>query len=179
LRREGDALVPTFPQARVHVQEEAWEWANAPSEWDQGSFFSGDFAIWERELKLTMLEGDVEIADGVRVQVTCGHTPGHQIVVVGSGPGSLVYCADLIPTADHLRLPYIMAYDQQPLLTLDEKKVLLAQALEEDWILVFEHDPKVAACRLTERDGQVSAGVRIDLNVHCASPAERDGKVES
>lgn len=160
-------LQPTFPRARVHLQEEAWDWARSPSEWDRASFFGGDFPIWEQELALVLLRGDAEIAAGVRVQATAGHTPGHQIAVVGDGAsaGAVVYCADLIPTADHVRLPYIMAYDHQPLRTLDEKKVLLAQALEEDWILAFEHDPRLAACRLRERDGRVEAGAAVCLNV--------------
>jgi glyoxylase-like metal-dependent hydrolase (beta-lactamase superfamily II) len=160
---DGD-LAPTFPGARLHVQEEAWNWAHAPSQWDRGSYFAGDFPIWDREMDLCLQRGDTEIAPGVRVQVTAGHTPGHQIVVVGEGRDSLVYCADLIPTASHVRLPWIMAFDQQPLLTLDEKKVLLAQAIEEDWILVFEHDPHLAACRLRERGDRVEPGEPVCLN---------------
>jgi glyoxylase-like metal-dependent hydrolase (beta-lactamase superfamily II) len=171
LTREADGVLrPTFPRARIHLQEEAWEHARLPSQWDQGSYFAGDFAIWEREMDLVLLRGDTEIADGVRSQVTCGHTPGHQIVLVGEGQGSLVYCADLIPTGLHVKLPYIMAYDQFPLTTLDEKKVLLAQAIEEDWILVFEHDPLTACCKLVERDDQVEAGQELCLNA-CA-PAD-------
>ena len=83
----------------------------------------------------------------------------------GEGRNTLVYCADLIPTASHVHLPWIMAFDQQPLLTLDEKKMLLAQAIEEEWILVFEHDPHLAACKLTERGGRVEPGQPVCLNV--------------
>jgi len=165
LRAEPDGgLRPAFPNARVHIQEDAWNWARSPGEWDRGSFLTGDFDLWERDLDLSLLRGDAEIGDGVRVHVTSGHTPGHQIVVVGQGEGALAYCADLIPTAAHVRLPWIMAYDQRPLLTLDEKKVLLAQAIEENWILVFEHDPHTAACRLGESDGRVQPGEQLCLN---------------
>lgn len=164
-RSEDGRLTPSLPRARVHLQEAAWEWAANPSQWDQGSYFGQDFEIWERQLDLKMLRGDAELADGIRVHETAGHTPGHQIVVVADGADTLVYCADLIPTATHVRLPYIMAYDQRPLLTLDEKKMLLAQAIEENWILVFEHDPHTAACRLRERDGRVEPGEQVCLNI--------------
>lgn len=162
---EERQLAPVFPNARVHIQQEAWNWAKEPSQWDRGSFFANDFAIWEQTLSLSMMHGDSQIAPGVRVQRTQGHTPGHQIVLVGQGKGSLVFCADLIPTAAHVNLAWIMSYDQKPLMTLDEKKMLLAQAVEEDWILVFEHDPHTVACRLKEEGGRVKPGDPVELEI--------------
>ncbi|NMB77210.1 MAG: MBL fold metallo-hydrolase [Myxococcales bacterium] len=159
------ALTPVFPRARVHLQREGWEWARAPSLWDEASFFQQDLDVWERTLELDFLSGDAELAPRLRVRANAGHTPGHQVVIVGEGSETLVFCADLIPTATHLRLPYIMAYDQRPLQTLEEKEILLAQALEEDWILVFEHDPFVAACRLQEKDGRAEAAEAVCLNL--------------
>jgi glyoxylase-like metal-dependent hydrolase (beta-lactamase superfamily II) len=162
-------LEPTFENATVHLQEECWAWASRPTVWDGGSFFEEDLPIWERRLKLNLLRGDGEIAEQIRVKVTSGHTPGQQIVVVGEGGGqgtaeAVAYCADLIPTASHIRLPFIMAYDHRPLVTLEEKKVLLAQALEENWMLVFDHDPYTPACRLMEEKGRVVAGDAVCLN---------------
>ena len=65
----------------------------------------------------------------------------------------LTYCGDVIPMRAHLRVPSVMAYNLYPLTTVEEKKVLLAQALEDDGVLFFEHDPEVAACRVREEDG--------------------------
>ncbi len=158
-------LLPVFPNAKIHIQEEAWRWAKEPSQWDRGSFFKNDFSIWENELALSMLHGDTEIAPDVRVMRTQGHTPGHQVVLVGQGKDTVVFCADLIPTAAHLNLAWIMAYDQNPLMTLDEKKMLLAQAVEENWILVFEHDPHNTACRLKEEKNKVMPGERMDMEI--------------
>jgi glyoxylase-like metal-dependent hydrolase (beta-lactamase superfamily II) len=165
-RTEGGRLEPTFENAMVHVQEECWAWAGGPTAWDRGSFFSGDFQVWEQRLKLNLLRGDREIAEQIRVKVTGGHTPGQQIVVVGESDigGAVVYCADLIPTASHIRLPFIAAYDHHPLATLEEKKVLLAQALEGNWVLVFDHDPYTPACTLVEQKGRVVAGDAVCLN---------------
>lgn len=165
LKPTGDGrLEPTFDNATVHVQEECWAWAANPTVWDGGSFFPEDLKIWEQCLKLNLLRGDGEIAEQIRVKVTSGHTPGQQIVVVGEGGAAVAYCADLIPTASHIRLPFIMAYDHRPLVTLEEKKVLLAQALEESWTLVFDHDPYTPACRLMEEKGRVVAGDAVCLN---------------
>jgi glyoxylase-like metal-dependent hydrolase (beta-lactamase superfamily II) len=135
------SLEPAFENARVHVQEECWAWASGPTVWDGGSFFPDDLRVLEELLKL-------------------------QIVVVGEEGqnGCVVYCADLIPTASHIRLPFIMAYDHLPLVTLEEKEVLLAQALEEDWVLVFDHDPYTPACTLVEEKGRVVAGDAVCLN---------------
>lgn len=169
-RTEDGRLEPTFENARVHVQEECWAWAGGPTVWDGGSFFSGDLKAFEQRLKLNLLRGDGEIAEQIHVKVTGGHTPGQQIVVVGeggaqSGAGkAVVYCADLVPTASHIRLPFIMAYDHHPLVTLEEKKVLLAQALEGNWVLVFDHDPYTPACTLVEEKGRVVAGDAVCLN---------------
>ncbi|MBN2497023.1 MAG: MBL fold metallo-hydrolase [Deltaproteobacteria bacterium] len=165
LKADGQGgLEPVFPAACVHVQEEAWSWARGHSVWDQGSFFPADFDVWEEKLDLHLLQGDAEIGEGVRVQVTEGHTPGHQLVLIGQGRGSLCFCADLIPTATHVRLPYIMAFDHLPLRTLEEKRVLLAQAVEEGWILVFGHDPFTVACKLCVHDDRVVTGESVVLN---------------
>lgn len=158
-------LRPTFPNAMIYIQEEGWRFAKTPSLWDQASFFQDDFERWEDEMNLQFLQGDCEIEQGIRVLATCGHTPGHQVVVIGEGERSAVFCGDLIPTAAHVRLPYIMAYDQQPLETLEEKEALLAQALEENWVLIFEHDPYTTAHRLEEKSGKIVVGEAVCINL--------------
>ena len=77
-----------------------------------------------------------------------------QLVRVTSGESTLIFCGDLIPTTSHLRSSWVMAYDLYPLTSIEEKRMLLAQAVEEDWTLFFEHDPLVAACTVKEQDGQ-------------------------
>jgi glyoxylase-like metal-dependent hydrolase (beta-lactamase superfamily II) len=158
-------LHPTFKNAKVHVQKDAWDWAQTPSEWDRGSFFHDDFAVWRKAMDLQLLSGSAEVAEGVWVQSTSGHAAGQQIVLVGQGKGSLVFCADLIPTASHIRLPYIMAYDRKPQVTLQEKRLLLEQAYLQGWLLVFEHDPLVTACCLKKEKDRVVLGEELCLNV--------------
>jgi glyoxylase-like metal-dependent hydrolase (beta-lactamase superfamily II) len=141
-----------LPNATHHVQRKQWEAAKSPNEKDRASFFPENFLPLEEAGKLDLLDGESEILPGVRVMPTEGHTPGHQIVLFGEGEGTVMYCGDLIPLASHVNLPWIMAYDHFPLSTLEEKKRLLGEAADNRWILFFEHDPKVAACRVTRND---------------------------
>ena len=80
----------------------------------------------------------------ISVVVTSGHTEHHQVVKIESEGKVALYLGDLIPTVSHLPLPYIMGYDLFPLQTLESKRWVLDQACEEEWLLVFEHDPKIS-----------------------------------
>ncbi len=139
-----------FPNATFHLQRRHWKWAHTPSEKDAGSFRPGDFAPLERSGRLHLLEGNTELYPGVHLFVSEGHTVAMQLVRLESEEKTLVFCGDLIPTTAHLRTPWVAAYDLYPLTTIEEKKQLMAQAVEENWVLFFEHDPHIAAC--TVRD---------------------------
>lgn len=142
----------TFPNAVHHIQKKQWEAALSPNEKDRASFFPENFLAIEEYRKLDLVDGEKVLFDGVRVIPAEGHTPGHQVVLLETDEGSLLYCGDLIPLASHVNLPYIMSYDHFPLATLEEKKRLLGRAADEDWILFFEHDPSIAACRVKRND---------------------------
>jgi glyoxylase-like metal-dependent hydrolase (beta-lactamase superfamily II) len=145
-------LALALPNAVHHVQRRQWEAATGPSEKDRASFFSENFIPVEKAGKLHLLEGECEVLPGVRVVPTDGHTPGHQVVLFGNGEETVMYCGDLIPLASHVNLPWIMAYDHFPLSTLEEKRRLLGEAVDGNWTLFFEHDPKIAACRVVRND---------------------------
>ena len=98
---------------------------------------------------LTLLEGDVEIEDGIRVEVTGGHTRYHQLVKVVSGDTRAAYSGDILPMTTHLRAPYNMAYDLFPYDTMVAKMRLLRQAADEEWIIVLDHDSNVSSGRIS------------------------------
>jgi len=156
-------LTPAFPRATHHVQRRHLKWAEHATEKDSGSFRPDEIARLGRAGLLHLLDGDTEIFAGVEVLVSEGHTVGQQLVRVRGGGQTLLYCADVIPTRAHLRLPWVMGYDLYPLTTIEEKKAILAQAVEEGWILFFEHDPVVAACRVREERGQVVMDRAVEL----------------
>lgn len=151
--RDGDGSFRlAFPNAVHFVQRRQWRAALEPNEKDRASFFPENFLPVEEAGRLRLLDGEVEIAPGVRVIPTDGHTPGHQVVLFEGDGEALLYGADLIPLASHVSLPWIMAYDHQPLDTLKEKKHLLDRAANEGWVLFFEHDPRIAACRVRRNE---------------------------
>jgi glyoxylase-like metal-dependent hydrolase (beta-lactamase superfamily II) len=131
----------TFPNATYHVQGEQWHWANHPAEKDRASFIHDNFKPILESNKLRELTGPGNLYPGIDLLVMYGHTHGMQLPKIYDDDKTLLYCADLIPTASHIPLPYIMGYDNNPLITLEEKKRVLPQAAEENWVLVFEHDP--------------------------------------
>ncbi len=145
---DGSEIVPTFPNATYYIQRSQWELANHPSPKDRASFIPDNFVPLERHGRLELLDGPGEIAPGVEVLVGNGHTDGHQMVKVSGADETVVFMGDTIPTATHLRLPFIMGYDLRPLETLAEKQQLLAQAAEEGWWLFFDHDPEVSGVKV-------------------------------
>jgi len=162
-RLPDGGVTPTFPSATHHLQRRHRKWSEHASDKDSGSFRLDDFALLERAGMLHFLDGDTEIFDGVDVLVSEGHTVGQQLVRVRGGGETLLFCGDVIPTSAHLRLAWVMGYDLYPLTTIEEKKAILAQAVEEGWILFFEHDPSVAACRVREEGGQVVMAERVEI----------------
>ncbi len=138
----------SLPRAKHYIQRRQWEAALNPNEKDRASFFPEFLIPIEQAGLLELVDGATEIFPGVTLIPTDGHTMGHQVVLVETGEGNLLYCGDLIPLASHVNLPYIMAYDHFPLKTLEEKKQMLGKAADEGWILFFEHDPEIAACRV-------------------------------
>jgi glyoxylase-like metal-dependent hydrolase (beta-lactamase superfamily II) len=94
------------------------------------------------------VEGEREHWPGIRLIPTPGHTPYHQGVLLESDGERLFYAADLMPTSAHVPLPWIMAYDVEPLVTLESKRTILRRAVDEDWLVMFEHDPAVGFGRI-------------------------------
>jgi glyoxylase-like metal-dependent hydrolase (beta-lactamase superfamily II) len=131
----------TFPNAIHYIQEEQWNWALNPSEKDKASFIKNDFQLLEKRKKLNKLAGPMELFEGIELLVMYGHTQGMQLVKLHDSENTLLYCADLIPTSSHIPVSWVMAYDNNPLITMNEKSRLLPLAAENQWILFFEHDP--------------------------------------
>jgi glyoxylase-like metal-dependent hydrolase (beta-lactamase superfamily II) len=164
--RTGDGILElSLPEAVHYIQKRQWEAAMDPNEKDRASFFPENFLPIEEAGKLQLVSGEEEILSGVTVIPTEGHTPGHQIVLFESSEGSLLYCGDLIPLASHINLPYIMAYDHLPLSTLEEKRVILGRAADQGWILFFEHDPQIPACRVRMKEpGRFEISEIVDMD---------------
>ncbi len=153
LRGADGEVRPAFPGARYLARRGEWEYAHRDNERIQASYLAHNFDSLREAGVLELLEGDEEVLPGVRTIRTPGHTPHHQSVLVEAGGTTICYLADLVPTRAHLGLPWIMGYDVEPLVTLETKREVLSRAGREGWILVFEHDPEVAAGRAAPPEG--------------------------
>jgi glyoxylase-like metal-dependent hydrolase (beta-lactamase superfamily II) len=137
-------LVPAFPKAKYYVQKQNYDWAIKPSDRDKGSYPTENFLPLFEEGVLNFIVGNAEFDDEIEFIIINGHTFGQQMVKISDGENIFLFCSDLMPFVSHIPLPYIMGYDLQPLITLEEKKKYLKLAVEEDWKLFFGHDPEVA-----------------------------------
>ena len=150
-RTEAGDLALTFPNATHHVQEEHWRWAHE-SPRESASFLPENLDPLEASGQLRLLSAGESPFDYVDLPVVNGHTRGQQLVTVSDGERTLLYAGDLVPTAAHVPLLWVMAYDVEPLATLEEKERLLTAAAREGWTLVFEHDPEIASARVEETE---------------------------
>jgi glyoxylase-like metal-dependent hydrolase (beta-lactamase superfamily II) len=150
-------LEPAFPNARYFIQKQNFDWASKPSERDKGSYLKENFVPLFEEGVLEFVIGDANLDDEIEVIVINGHTFGQQMIKISNSSDIILFCGDLIPTSSHIPLPYIMGYDLQPLVTLQEKKKILKQAADENWKLFFGHDPETAfvTVKRTEKGYQV------------------------
>lgn len=146
-------VVPTFPNAKYWISEENWKLANHPSQKDAGSFIEHDWKVLAENQMIEIIDGREPFIEGIETFVTYGHTPGLLHPIVSDGSNKLFYGADIFPMVAHIPIPWVMAYDVQPVVTMEEKQKLLQKMEREDWILFFEHDPHIQACTV-HKDGK-------------------------
>lgn len=161
----GSSLRVRFPKARHWVHAGHLAHAQRPTEKDRASFLARDFEPLVSGGRFDLLEGESPACPfpGVEWNVVHGHTP-YQLLPVVVGDGVRVeYLGDLVPTFAHLPVPWVMAYDNEPLKTLVEKRALLRRCAEGDVIVVSEHDPEIGGARL-EVSGRPAVRERVDLS---------------
>jgi methylmalonyl-CoA epimerase len=152
--RVGGALKPRFANAQYVIRSAEWEDATHPHERNRASYLQDDFVPLKDAGVAVFFEGDQEIRPGVRVVRTGGHTGQHQVVFVESGGRTAVFVADMIPTAAHLENAWVMSYDLFPMDTLAFKRRFIREAIDREYLIVFEHDPLIAAGYIREKDGR-------------------------
>ncbi len=170
--KEGEKLLPAFKNAVYWSNEAHWDWAVHPNEREKASFLkenilpikesgqlkmvSGENANNNKQLAISndiLLKIQSEISTDLSFRIVNGHTQAMMLPQINYKGTTIVFMADLLPSQGHLPIPYVMAYDMFPLTSLNEKKSFLNEALENDYILFFEHDPLFECCNLknTER----------------------------
>ncbi len=130
-----------FPNATYHVQRKQYEWALNPTERDRASFFPENYKPLEDNKVLKLIDGEIQFDELITLLPVNGHTSSMQLVKISDGSNTMLYTADLIPTAGHVPAPYIMGYDLFPLTTLEEKHKYLKDISSNKWSVFLEHDP--------------------------------------
>lgn len=138
---EGSHVAPSFPAATYVVARDELEFAMHTNERTAGSYLPPNFVPVTESGQWQLQDAPGEIVPGIATVATPGHVPHHRSVLVSSAGASVCFLGDLIPTTRHVPLPWIMGYDLEPMVTLEEKRTLLGRAVDEGWTLIFEHDP--------------------------------------
>ncbi len=142
VRRNGDrsGFEPVFPLATVHVSRTQWEWATHPNHREKASFLTDNIVPIADSGRLRLVDGDGELIPGFGWRIFNGHTDGQLIPFIRYRERTVVFMADLLPSAAHIPLPWLMSYDTRPLITLQEKEQFMNEAAEKGYVLFFEHD---------------------------------------
>lgn len=154
IQREGESLVPAFKNATYWSNKNHWLWATEPNDREKASFLKENILPIKESGQLKFFDNKIgNDFEGIfRVRLVSGHTDSMMLPQISYKGHTIVYMADLLPSVGHIPIPYIMAYDTRPLLTLQEKKDFLTEAIENNYILYFEHDPLVECCNLELTD---------------------------
>ncbi len=158
IKKQGDALVPAFPNALYWSNERHWKWATQPNPREKASFLKENISPIEESGKLRFIERDAaQFPAGISVRQVFGHTEAMMLPQFEYKGRTLLYMADLLPSVGHIPLPYVMAYDMFPLKTLQEKTSFFTEAVENNYVLVLEHDSVHECCTLQ----QTEKGIRV------------------
>jgi glyoxylase-like metal-dependent hydrolase (beta-lactamase superfamily II) len=160
--REGDKLIPAFKNATYWSNQEHWNWAIYPNEREKASFLKENIIPIQESSQLKFIEvvdseadellSSISFTENIKVRFVSGHTDKMMLPQIKYKDKTIVFMADLLPSIAHIPLPYIMAYDMFPLTTLDEKKSFLREAVNNNYVLFFEHDAKHECCTLHSTD---------------------------
>lgn len=149
-------VVATFPKAKYYVQEGEWQHGTQQLERDRVSYISDNYDPLIASGQMQLLNGAADIVPGISVAVYPGHTRNLQAIFIRSGGQTACYISDLIPTSWHLDLTWVMAYDLFPLETIENRKRYYKEALPQNWLTIFTHDPDIPWAYLETVKGKIA-----------------------
>jgi len=154
---DNTAYELAFPNATYWVSKSQYEWAINPNHRESASFLKENIFPIEESGQLKLIEEEGQILPNISVRIYNGHTEGQVIPLINYHGRTLAFMADLLPAVTHIPMPWIMAYDTKPLLTLDDKEKFYNEAVPGDYVLFFEHDLYNECCTLQD----TPKGVRV------------------
>jgi len=166
VERQGEKLRPAFRNAFYWSNKEHWEWAVNPNEREKASFLKENILPIQDsgQLRFINTEDGVKFSEDFHIKFAFGHTEAMMLPLISYKGKQILYMADLLPSVGHLPMPYVMAYDMFPLKTLGEKKIILTEALEKEYILYLEHDAVNECCTLQQTEKGIRVKETFDLS---------------
>ena len=166
IERIGDKLVPAFKNAFYWSNAQHWEWAINPNDREKASFLKENILPIQESGQLRFVDNldGTQFQENIKIRFAFGHTDAMMLPQISYKNKTIVYMADLLPSVGHIPLPYVMAYDMFPLQTLKEKKLFLAEAATNNYILYLEHDPVNECCTLQHTEKGVRLGEKFRLD---------------
>ena len=144
----------TFPNATHWVGETQWKNFLQPNVREGDSYFPENMLPIQEVGKLKLVSENFELCPGIEIRLYNGHTVGQLVTYINTGIKTYVYVGDVIPIAPTVPVSWISAYDTYPIAAMDEKKILLDEAVEKRQILFFEHDAYTECCTVKEMYGK-------------------------
>lgn len=156
-------LSPVFKNAKYWSNANHWKWATEPNPREKASFMKENILPIQESGQLEFVDvpgnGFLENSPlGFDVFFADGHTDKQMIPIIDYKGKKIAFAADLLPSAYHIPLPYVMGYDVRPLVTMDEKATFLNKAVEEEIYIFLEHDAVNELCTVK----QTEKGIRLD-----------------
>ncbi len=154
----------TFRNANYWVGKKQWEWAINPNDREKPSYLKENLMPILESGKLMFIENEGQLFPDIKIRFYHGHTRGQIIPHIDFNGRTVVFAADLLPSAAHIHLPYIMAYDIDPLKTLEDKKKFLSEAVEKSYVIFLEHDLEIECCTIEKTDRSFKMDKTFKLN---------------
>ena len=158
VKRDNDKFALSFPNAQYWSNQKHWDWALNPNPREKASFLHENIMPIQELGHLNFIQTGNELGKNIELLMVDGHTEQQMIPIVNYKGTKIAFCADLIPSVGHLKLPYIPSYDVRPLVTMQEKGLFLEKAVQENYVLFFEHDANNECC--TVKSGE--KGLKLD-----------------
>ena len=157
-------LKTAFPNANYWSNEDHWEWAVNPNPREKASFLKENILPIQESGQLKFHKKGEALFPGIEMLYVYGHTESMMLPLINYKGKKILYMADLLPSAGHVPLPYVMAYDTRPLLTMEEKTRILQQCVEKEYVLFFEHDKENECCNLIYTEKGIKPGEFFKLS---------------
>lgn len=143
-----DRLVPAFKNATYWSNQQHWDWAVNPNPREKASFLKENILPIQESGQLKFISEGEKLSDNFEIEFVYGHTEAMMLPKIKYKNTTLLYAADLLPSIHHIPMPYVMAYDTRPLVTMTEKEIILKKVIDNNYTLFFEHDAVNECCNL-------------------------------